>query len=285
VPSAIDGLPGERLRAEAALVGEDFGLGTCVAIRTAKRRHPNFSCGTVLLTVGAVVGAAQLFYAGLIREVYLIGCGCMVVLGVVLMARFPTVTWDRVFRYQDGLAQIAGSDPEPVAVRWEDVATVSLTFASEEDDRDITSCTIGGRLGSSVTVDRGYGLEVLGELATEAERALAVRLLPELIEEYDCGRPVVFGDLRIDRHGITHASTETWYLPWAHISRVTDDGPGRAIEIRPTRESGRARKRIDLDGCLNGVLARHLIERAGVPVTHRARFPRPAVPPGLSDRP
>lgn len=239
----------------------------------------------MLFTAGAIVAAAQLFYAGLIREVYLIGCGCLVVIGVALMARFPSVNWDRVFRYRDGLAQIAASDPEPVVVRWADVATVSLVFASEEDDRDITSATIGSRSGSSVRVDRGYGMEALGELAAEAERALAARLLPELIEEYDCGRPVAFGNLRIDRHGVTHSSTESWYLPWALISRVTDDGPGRAIEIRPARESGRGLKRIDLDGCQNGVLAHHLIERAGVPVRHKARFPRPSAPPGLSDRP
>ena len=200
----------EELLAEGARLGEEFGLGPCATARAAKRRPAQFGCGASMLAVAAGVGLPGLFIeGGVARIVIAVVGGVMAIAGLVMIVGWQDVTWDRLFVYGGGLAQIVRGEPEPLVVRWEDVVTVSLSFGMDDDSWDTSSCTISGetsgRTGTSVTVDSAYGLGVVSELAREAERVLAARLVPGLIQAYESGEPVIFGEMTIDRQGITGA--------------------------------------------------------------------------------
>jgi hypothetical protein len=145
------------------------------------------------------------------------------------------------------------------------VVSVGLGFGQDGDSSDISSCTITGRIGPPVTVDSAYSLVMLSEVAREAERVLAARLVPGFVQAYEAAEPVTFGKLTIDREGIRHdagGSAGVWRMAWDQIKRTEVDGPGRGITIRPKRETGWSRRWIGLGGCTNGVLAHHVIEHA-----------------------
>jgi len=259
-----------ELPAEAAGLGEDFGLGPCTAAYAVKRRSAGWWAGYALLLLAVMGGLVVIASShGVVREAAAITAGALAAASAALMARSPRAAWDRLLRYPGGLAQLVAGAPEPLIVRWDDVVAVSMTFGSSDDHDALDGITISGRTGTHVTADEDYGPRVLGELARQAERALAARLLPELIRAYESGEPVTFGEMSIERWGIAYGGGPDHApqrMPWEDIRRITVDGPGRGIKIQTGRMPGTW---IGLADCPNGVLAHHVISRAAADVPLR----------------
>jgi hypothetical protein len=154
-------------------------------------------------------------------------------------------------------------------VRWDGGVTVSIGFGRDDGDPVLQSCQIRDPAGNCVTADPSCSTG-LAQVAAEAERALAARLVPQLTATCESGEPVRFGDLAIDTHGVTLARGRgpgPWQVPWQSLNRVDVDGPGRGIRFRPADQASRW---VSLQNCPNGVIAHHVIGhaagRAGVPV-------------------
>ena len=133
----------DQLLAEAARLGQDFGLGPCTAARTAKRRPWQFGCGGSLLMIAAGLGLPLLFsVGGVARAIIAIVGGGLAVAGLVMMVVWQQENWDRLFRYDVGLAQVVRGEPEPLIVRWEDLVAVGLGFGRDDDSWDISGCAV-----------------------------------------------------------------------------------------------------------------------------------------------
>lgn len=286
---AVTGASGRRRRellAEGTRIGEAFGLGPPVAAWTAVRSRSAAQWGcafgfpllfaVLIIVVAATHGTARWFA---------IGAVCCTVIAAVLTAVLAPQWGDRLFRYRDGIAQVTVGDPQPRVLRWDDIVTVSLAFGdSDASGPYLRSCTVNDRAGTRVTADGAYrdapGRSGCGDLAAEAERVGAARIVPALIREYESAGSVAFGRMTVSREGITFArpgsSRPPWHVPWESLRGVRVTGPGERISV--TRDDGRSRGTY-IGGCPNGLYAHRVIEHAagtGVPISYTRRYEQSA---------
>ena len=119
--------------------------------------------------------------------------------------------WERLFRYDAGLAEVSAEKAEPVVVRWSELASLKLRFASTEDEGwHVTTCELRDEAGNVVTARHGHGAEELAAIVAEADRVLTERLLPGLIAAYESGEAVSLTGAAVDQWGVAG-------IPWADV--------------------------------------------------------------------
>jgi hypothetical protein len=256
-----------ELGTEAAGLGESFGLGgPPQGAYRARRRSTQWGCGTSMLVTAAVLAIVIPELQHRLSPLWAIVVGAATVGGLLLMAFAPRSTWDRLFWYPGGLAQRLAAEPEPKILRWADAATVRIAYDTSDDSLILDRCIVDGPDQVAVEADRKYKAG-LAAFAREAERVMEIKLLPGLIEAYERGQPVAFGELAISRAGLGYQpriGRNSWWLAWPEVRTVKAHGPGRGLYIHPTPR-GRGKRWIDLEMVPNGILAHRLIEHAAIP--------------------
>ncbi len=269
-----------RDQEDAVLVGEDFGLGAVRVVARARKYRAVVLWGGLLAFIAAVAGIpavagdagwAKVINAAVFGGLFLLGC---LLVGAGL-ARSPVDR--RLFWYSGGLAELIHDEPEPRVVRWADVEMVTVFYyESDETAARLTGCILRASTGTKLTDLGRYRKGVLRSLVTEADRILAPRLVPLLIQAYEAGEPVTAGDARIDRAGITVDPPSGTCIPWTDIHSVTithltsyTDTAAPVREIRIYQRPGNVKRPrniistvTDLSGVPNGIFLPHLVAHA-----------------------
>lgn len=269
------------LEQAARRVGQEFGFGAPIDLQGV-RSYP------ALLTLGWFLGltaALGIFLAGVdsnwgpSRPLVL---ACLPVLLLVGFLMIVVGTKRRVLRgwlarYRYGYAQMLASDGSLRAVRWASVTEVTVTY---------NTAIVYTGYGSvkNASVDSFSARPYIGRLAPkvggwkltrDALLAVGPRLVTSMIETYESGRPVAFGSVRIDQHGVASPGQDE-VVAWAdiHAIRVRHIrlGNGRKV-VRAVHLSCRGRARdqtIVISGLPNGIflpqVIAHAAARHGVPV-------------------
>ena len=260
-----------ELDAEGARLAENFGLGDpCQGAVLARRHSTQWGCGTMVLASAAVLAFVIPEWQHRLTPLWAIVVGAAAVAGLLLLAFAPRARWDRLFWYPAGMAQRLATEPEPKVLRWADAAAVRVAFDTGDDSVNLDRCIVDGPGEAAIEADRGYKAG-LTAFAREAERVIEIKLLPGLIEAYEHGQPVVFGELTITRAGLGYQPRlghNGWWMTWPEVRMIKAHGPGRGLYIFP-KPRGRGRRWISLELVPNGVLAHRLLEHAAAP--HRVR--------------
>jgi hypothetical protein len=279
--------------AEAARLGAEFGLGEVktAARVTVRLGYAQLLTGITLALSGLI---AALVDAGVhapatARLIVLAGAVCAALVGwwLVRLGARPRAE-DRLFLYSGGLIQLVHDEPEPRVVRWAAVDTVTICFDSVSDESltGLDACTLRDAAGSEITV-RGairQRRSIPRELAAQADRVLTSRLLPSLIQAYESGEPVIIGQVRVERAGVTidNARTPDALTTWTDVSAITigyDARSGTGVPAKSITLDHRAGRRyglyLGLSEVPNGILLPHLIEYAArqhrIPLRHSGR--------------
>jgi hypothetical protein len=132
-------LPKAELEAQGDQLGAEFGLGKCTLARVTMRP-----------TAVAIVAAGTAH-----RGEAIVGVVIALAVGGLLQWR-GSRHWERLFRYDAGLAEVSAEKAEPVVVRWADLASLKLRFASTEDEGwHVTTCELRDEAGNVVTARHG----------------------------------------------------------------------------------------------------------------------------------
>jgi hypothetical protein len=298
--------------AEAARLGAEFGLGDNAEVaRVRVPRTPFWLRQTIIwllscLVVGfglTVAAAAESAWPGdLIAGLLTFGGG----LAVWLLGRYgrSLVVWHRIYRYPEGIIQLISSEPEPRALRWAKVDTVTLVFYYPDDGPTrLVWCQLAGG-GTTIDVGGASGLRypprVIRDVARDAERKLAPRIAGSLISSYETGEPVLAGTWRIDRAGVTenqNKAEKSRLIPWGDVRSITVsnrsyrggvDPPNGITLIVPwgERQQRALSHNLSLSNIPNGMFLPHLFEHiadyGGFPL-HKGSWPTPP-PPKSPDR-
>jgi hypothetical protein len=259
-----------RLEAEGDRVGEDFGLGERTGQWSRRKRSAGWGCGIVLLiTVVATSVVPFLPIPGPGKLVVVAAYVAAIVLAVLLMTLARS--WrERVYQFDQGVAQFTGSEAEPEVLRWADLASLSLRVVTSYESHSLMTCVLRDSAGRTITVESQYGT-ACDDIAATAARWLTARLAPTLIGRYDAGEHVTFGHVIVDRTGIScpgDGSSRPWSAPWRDTRSIEMLMHAHRVTIKP--HSGRARQ-FSLDGAPNDFLAQEVIAHAarlaGVDVT------------------
>jgi hypothetical protein len=259
-----------ELNAEGDRVSADFGLGQRTGAWSRRKRSASFGCGCALLFVLSCVGFLPFIPTPAPWHQVIWGvCGATLLLAILLMAR--SRSWqERLFQYDQGIAEFAGREPEPTVLRWADLAALSLRVVTSYESHSLMSCVLRDSAGRTITVESGYGL-ACESIAAAAERMLGQRLAPTLIARCGAGEPVTFGHIIVDRAGIScpgDGSAKPWNAYWRDTRSIEMLMHAHRLTITP--HSGRARS-VSLDGAPNDFLAGYVIAhaagQAGVVVT------------------
>jgi hypothetical protein len=267
------------LATEGTRVSAEFGLGACTAAWSGRRYSGRLAAGAVLLIV-MVSGLfiPPLATAGLARAITG-GVDAAVLALAILLIVLPPRSWtDRLFLFQEGIVLLDARHPEPVVLRWAHLATMSITTASGYDDDYVSECVLRDQAGNALTVS--HHLNALDEVAAEAERVLAPRLVPDLIDRLASGEPATVGPLTADRQGLswgaapgTPQSRLAWQASWPEIRAVEFQLQGQRATVRVGQHAHDSRS-IVVDGQPNSFLIRYLIAHAaasaGITVTGHA---------------
>jgi hypothetical protein len=154
---------------------------------------------------------------------------------------------------------------------------MSITTAAGYDDYYVSGCVLRDQAGNTVTVP--LRLRAIAEVAAEAERVLAPRLVPGLIARFTAGRPVTIGRLTADRQGLSWCtgsgppeSSGAWEAPWPRIQGIEFTLEGQRATVKDQYAYGG--HSLVLDGQPNSFLIRYLVAHAaasaGIPVTGHA---------------
>jgi hypothetical protein len=199
----------------------------------------------------------------------------------------PEHLWSRTLGWimlpdADGVLQLAGGEPEPRVVRWDDAVSLSVRMVRpDESDAYIGSSTVRDRAGNEVTA-RGPALP------RRVAEILTPRMVPALLDAFDRGEPVSFGPVRIDGRGITVSGSGDGsggrFVAWADMRRITIDAR-TGIDVRTADR--KVRLRIDLDDDIPGAFFAHYVvergaTRAGAPVEYQQER---HLPPRAATRP
>jgi hypothetical protein len=251
------------LEAEGDRVGADFRLGQRTGA-WARRRHPeSWGCGVALLFFLIVTGFV-LFTPipeparGILAAVF----GVLALTAVLLMVAGRRSWQERLFQYDQGIAQFLNQEPEPTVMRWTDMASLSLRVVTSYESHTLMSCVLRDSSGRTITVDQKYGV-ACEQITAMAQWMLGSRLAPTLIARYDAGEPVVFGNVIVDRTGIScpgDGSAKPWSAPWRDTRRVEMLMHGHRISIKPYK--GRDLD-VSLGGAPNDFLAQDVIAYGG----------------------
>jgi hypothetical protein len=252
-------------------VGAEFRLGEWVGTWTGTRFRGRAGCGVALIVVLIFGAWAPLSYtSGSGRGIAVAITLAIAALAIAMAAVPPRTRTDRLYGYQLGIALVDAQQPEPVVLRWVELTSVTLKFASGYEGPYLSSCALRDRAGNTVTVTRSWRANACAEIARFGQDALAPRLVPRLLQRYELGEPLTFGHLIIDQSGIgspSPASGKAWTIRWQEMREVTFALHGHRVTVKRTTGIP---KEIALDGAPNDFLARFVIEhaarRAGVPV-------------------
>jgi hypothetical protein len=280
------------LPAEAARqAGQEFELGGLLNVRVQYRRAPLSCLGTLLCLLSglgllAALGSDAWVLVGPAGAVFAAAC----VVNVIGRRKRTVKGW--LARYQDGFAQLL-LPGDLRAVRWPGVTKVGVIFRNVQaggtmfvppSTRTVVSAFYARpcltQLEPLITANRVARGEAAA-LVADALRAVGPRLTAALIAAYDAGEPAVFGQVRIDRSGITlparqgRSGSPADLVPWSAISSVNGESivlPGRrnlvhAINLRCASKP--KRRRIGLSKIPNGIflpaVLRHAAARRGIP--------------------
>jgi len=84
------------------------------------------------------------------------------------------------FRFPGGFIDLIPDEPGPRVLRWSDSDSVTLVFNdSDETYNGLSTCTLSS--GSRTSIKPPYGRQMTCELAREAKRILAPKIIPSLI--------------------------------------------------------------------------------------------------------
>jgi hypothetical protein len=199
--------------------------------------------GIVILSIGVGIGTPLLFMLLKQRE------------------------WIWLYTYEDGLAQVTGRRPAS-AVRWAELATMTLGVVQGYDGELITSCTLRDRAGSTVTVTGPYPGLVLERVTARAEQVLSDRLVGPLTSRLDAGLPATVGCLTVDRSGITcrgGRARNDWMVPWVQVQGVETRLHGHRVTVQTSRWRSKQAALGGPNDFLAGYALEHAARRAGVP--------------------
>jgi hypothetical protein len=259
--------------ARAERIGADFGLGAVtMATRYTQLRSFRICLSGALLGCAGLITGLAFGSADVVLSVAdevavsVISAGAVLLGGQLIRVGLRPRAVRRLFWYSGGLAQQDLDEPEPRVLHWDEVDSVTPVFDYELGR--VGSCQLRGGAGTEIAVSPGYARAAGLDLAAEADRVLADRIVPALIGAYDAGQPVVAGRWRVDRAGLTRVrgNGREVLTAWRDV---------RAIEYRRGGElvlagGERRRRTIGLSGVPNGMFVGRLIEYAagqnGIPV-------------------
>jgi hypothetical protein len=274
-------------------LGAEFGLSGHERTRTDRHYSPEHlwsrTLGWIMLPAAVVLAPVAVvallssdpaaFATGLILAPLL---ACLGVVSAWLIRRARPERVDQTFLYADGVLQLAGGEPEPRVVRWDDAVSLSVRMVRpDESDAYIGSSTVRDRAGNEVTA-RGPALP------RRVAEILTPRMVPALLDAFDRGEPVSFGPVRIDGRGITVSGSGDGsggrFVAWADMRRITIDAR-TGIDVRTADR--KVRLRIDLDDDIPGAFFAHYVvergaTRAGAPVEYQQER---HLPPRAATRP
>jgi hypothetical protein len=272
-------------RAEAAVLGEEFGLGEVQAMACARSYPLSARLGLPLAGMAVIFGMPVIIKTAGWAEAISAAAFGTVVAGCCVW-HFHGVSraqvTGRIYRYSGGLAEFSGDPPELRVARWADIETVTVTFWREYDTTPtITAFLVRTSDGTELACYERYATSVLHGLAAEAGRVLTPRMVAPLIETFESGQPVTVGGTRIDQSGITVGLPGGRLIPWAGIDLITIDHvtsygqPAIAHEIGVHQCADTTSTAIVLSGVPNGIFLAPLVARAaaqhGVPVRRTPR--------------
>lgn len=178
-----------ELLADAAMLGEEYRLGSLRWARTASEKIRAKEIVTLCLLALTVCGIPIAFAeGGLIAGLATIAGGaCLIAVAEVIDKRLPPPRVERAFWYSGGLVQVVEGEPEPRVVRWEQLVSVSIKTRKDYEDGRVlvAACTVSDQAGVSATLDRHYGPQVPADLAEKASGILAPRLMPRYRAAFD----------------------------------------------------------------------------------------------------
>lgn len=168
---------------------------------------------------------------------------------------------DRIHWFSDGFVQLVGGDPEPHVLRWQDAAWLTVVLRRpEENDPHVEHVAVGDQHGNVVAVEHVIGgirtVSTAEALARNADQVLLPLVVPPLMDAFDAGERITFGDLGIDREGITNKGRDP--VPWREIRLITVNA---RLKITVYPQERRAHT-FDLDNVRNGFFAWQVIEHA-----------------------
>jgi hypothetical protein len=262
-----------ELDAEAERIGLDWGLGAYLGADDMSELRLRVALGAMML--GAVVLMTISLGTPMTGEVRLMAGAVVVgllILGVMLIAIPGRTKRNWLCRYEAGMAQVIGPRPRVVVVRWDDLASLTLTVVSGHDEEYLSSYVLRSRQGRAVRAVVSKRLLTSDPIATHAESALADRLVAPLIRQLEAGQPVTIGRLTVGPSGIrSRADSERggrWHVSWRKARHVRVRLAGQRVSVE--RERGHVRLAA-LDGVPNSFLAQYVIahaaRQAGVPVS------------------
>jgi hypothetical protein len=232
---------GEQRRAadleECGLVGEQFGLGAVLGAehQLGRTRYEVIArlCSAIggLTVLGAIVLRFTRYGGWLWVLAGIAGGTAVAIIGAILIDvhRSRADVTERMAVYDDGVAQLPASSPDPSVVTWDDLDSVYVSLVTETDSDDNTiltpalvGCWVRSRRGTWVPAHDG-----LVELAARtAYRAAAPRIAGAMIAAYDAWKAVTAGQVQVDAAAITLADGSR--LEWSSMRGVALAHPSSA---------------------------------------------------------
>jgi hypothetical protein len=250
--------------AEGRRIGAELGLGECLGTWDGSKLTGRVVFGLVLITLAVVALIGALTPLG--------GPGAKGGLGgilVFLAVGVPLVAFPRrtrvllVHRYEAGLAKVTGRERSVWVMRWDDLASMSLSVVAGYDEDYVDRCELRDHAGGVIAVDKKAGA---GLVARKAEQALAGHLAGPLTARLDAGLPVTVGCLTVGPSGIRCRGH--WNVSWKQVSGIETRLHGHRVTVST---GGRIDKHAALAGQPNEFLARYVLQhaarQAGVPFT------------------
>jgi hypothetical protein len=277
-----------EMDAEAQRLSARYGLGPCTRSWDESGLLTRIVVGILIIVLAVLTGIVSLGvtqpgdrpassgpYAAL----------ALLAVGALMIAIPPRSRRTWLFLFDGGVARVSSRRPRLTVLPWADLETLSFKVVSGYDEDYVAGCTLRGRTGTTLRMDRDgdaghacptsyYALASNARyaLASAAERELASRHVGALTRLLDSGQPVTFGSLTIDRLGIRSRGSAAhggrWHVDWRQAHGVSIRLNGQRVTVQPGRQGA---KQAVLDGEPNSFLARYAIEHAarlaGVPVS------------------
>jgi hypothetical protein len=142
---------------------------------------------------------------------------------VALMMAGRHSSQERLFQFDQGIAQFVDKAAEPVVLRWTDLASLTLRVISttyEKENPTLRSCVLRDSAGRAITVDHKYGV-ACEQITAVAAQMLGPRLAPALIARFEAGEPITFGSVIIDQFEISFPGdgiVGPWSARWQDMS-------------------------------------------------------------------
>lgn len=268
------------------LPSEQFGLSMYASTQADRDVTKTWSVGLRMMGVGAFLFLVAIVSLGsasrndFARDLtWTLLMVCVAAAGAVVMWRNRSEKEPRTLWYADGLVHVTPGGPEPEVLRWDEVVSVSVHISRPDHaPAFVESATPRDKAGTCMTV-RGKSV------AESCLALLSPMMLPALLRAFDAGETVSFGDMRVDRSGVTKGRgiklREPRAVAWTDMRSVDIDAR-QDITVRPFGDGEDLM--FHLDGVPNAWFAHLVIERgawrAGVPVEYAEEGLMPPRPRG-----